>query len=200
MVKKVVQKKDEALAKRSKISSRFNKLRITQADMSKKGTVYIGHLPKGFNEKELKKFFEQFGKVSKLRVSRSPKTARSRGYAFLEFQDKQVAEIAAQTMNGYILFSRQLDCHLVEKPNRETFKNGNREWKFVPTQIKFRNEKNREKTDDQKAARVGGLLEKELEKRTRLRELGIDYDFTGYVSRHLTSHLYITNSKELSNQ
>ena len=177
MVKKV-----EEEVKKAKISSRFNKLRIKQGDLSSKGCVYVGHLPKGFNEKELKKFFEQFGKVTKLRVSRSPKTARSRGYAFLEFADKQVAEIAAQTMHGYIMFGRQLDCHLVDKPHRETFKNGNREWKFVPTQIKFRNAKNAEKTDDEKAARVKGLLQKEKEKRIRLKELGIVYDFPGFVS------------------
>ena len=91
MVKKVVAEE----AKKTKVASRFNKLRIKHADLNSKGTVYVGHLPKGFNEKELKKFFEQFGKVSKLRVSRSPKTARPRGYAFLEFADKQVAEIAA---------------------------------------------------------------------------------------------------------
>ena len=72
--------------------------------------------------------------------------------------------------------------HVVDKVNKETFKNGNREWKFVPTQVKHRNEKNREKTDDEKAARVKGLIAKEQEKRIRLKELGIEYDFSGYVS------------------
>ncbi len=47
--------------------------------------------------------------------------------------------------------------------------------------MKFRNEKNRERTDDEKALRVKGLLEKEKEKRTRLKELGIDYEFSGYL-------------------
>ncbi len=117
----------------SKISRRFNKLRVKQGELDKRAVVYVGHLPKGFNEKELKKFFEQFGQVPKIRVSRSAKTARSRGYAFLEFEDKEVAEVAAQTMNGYIMFGRQLDVHLVEKPHKDTFKNGNREWKFIPT-------------------------------------------------------------------
>lgn len=100
----------------------------------------------------------------------------------MEFEDKEVAQIASQTMNGYILFGKQLECHLVDKPHRETFKNGNRKWTYVPTQVKFRNEKNRERTDEEKAARVKGLLEKEHEKRNRLKELGIDYEFTGYVS------------------
>lgn len=47
--------------------------------------------------------------------------------------------------------------------------------------MKFRNEKNRERNDEEKALRVKGLLEKEKEKRTRLKELGIDYEFSGYV-------------------
>ena len=48
--------------------------------------------------------------------------------------------------------------------------------------MKFRNEKNRERTEEEKALRVKGLLEKEREKRIRLKELGIDYEFSGYVS------------------
>ena len=36
-----------------------------------RGIIYVGHLPKGFNERELKSFFNQFGDVTKLRVSRS---------------------------------------------------------------------------------------------------------------------------------
>jgi hypothetical protein len=45
----------------------------------------------------------------------------------------------------------------------------------------FRNKKNLPKTDDEKALRVKGLLEKEKEKRDRLKELGIKYAFPGYV-------------------
>ena len=108
-------------------------------------------------------------------------TARSRGYAYLEFADKEAAEVAAKTMDGYILFGKQLQAHTVERPHRDTFKHGNREWKFVPTKVIFRNEKNREKTPAEKAARVKGLLQKEKEKRDRLKELGIKYEFPGYV-------------------
>lgn len=100
----------------------------------------------------------------------------------MEFGSKEIADIAAKTMNGYIMFGKQLDCHLVDEPHRETFKNGNRKWKFIPGQVKFRNAKNSEKTEEEKAARVKGLLQKEKEKRDRLKELGIKYDFPGYVS------------------
>ena len=59
--------------KRKPLAKRFNRLVVKKKDQIKRGIIYIGHLPKGFNENELKKFFTQFGEVSKLRVSRSPK-------------------------------------------------------------------------------------------------------------------------------
>ena len=179
-IKKVKAEKTDVV--KHKLTKRFNKLRIKSEDLKSKGIVYIGHLPKGFEEEELKKFFTQFGDVSKVRLSRSKKTARSKGYAFLEFGDKEIADIAVKTMKGYLMFGKQIDCHLVDTPHKDTFKHGNREWNFVPNQLIFRNKKNleHEKTPEQRAARVTGLLEKEKEKRTRLKELGIDYEFSGY--------------------
>jgi nucleolar protein 15 len=148
--------------------------------LKSRGIIYIGHLPKGFEEDELKKFFTQFGKITKTRVSRSKKTGRTKGYAFIEFSDKEVAQIAVQTMNGYMMFHKQIECHIVEDPHKDTFKHGNREWNFIPTQVMFRNKKNAEKTDEQRADRIKGLLEKEKEKRIRIKELGIEYEFPGY--------------------
>jgi len=123
-------------------------------------------------------------------LSRSKKTGRSRGYAFIEFRDKKVAEIAVTTMDKYIIFGKQIDCHMIqpELAHRDMFKNGNRDWVFVPTALKFRNKKNIEqlpeseggKTLEQRVQRVQGLLEKEKEKRIRLKELGIEYDYPGY--------------------
>jgi len=116
----------------------------------------------------------------KLRVSRSVKTARSRGYAFIEFEEMKVADIASKAMDKYMMFGRVLDVHLMQDAHKDTFRHGNRDWKFVPTQEIFRNSKNSEKTPAQKKARVEGLLQKEKEKRDRLKELEIDYDFHGY--------------------
>ena len=66
-----------------RLSKRFSKLKIRKNE-DDKAILYVGHLPKGFNEKELKQFFEQFGTITRMRVSRSKKTARSKGYAYLE--------------------------------------------------------------------------------------------------------------------
>jgi len=98
-------------------------------------------------------------------VSRSKKTARSRGYAYLEVQGdkpgegRKIADIAAKAMDKYMIFDRALDVKVVEETHRDLFKHGNREWKFVPTQAMFRNKKNsEEKTPEQRKARIEGLL------------------------------------------
>ncbi len=35
--------------------------------------MYVGHIPHGFFEKEMRDFFEQFGTITRLRISRSKK-------------------------------------------------------------------------------------------------------------------------------
>ena len=39
------------------------------------GVVYVGHIPHHFQEKEMRQFFEQFGDILKLRISRSKKVS-----------------------------------------------------------------------------------------------------------------------------
>jgi nucleolar protein 15 len=54
-------------------------------------------------------FFSQFGKLTRVRLSRSKKSGKAKHYAFLEFQYPEVAQVAAEAMNGYFLFSQKLD-------------------------------------------------------------------------------------------
>lgn len=37
------------------------------------GVVYVGHLPHGFYEDQLRDYFNQFGKVNKVKVARNKK-------------------------------------------------------------------------------------------------------------------------------
>lgn len=41
-------------------------------------------------------------------------TARSKGYGFIEFESPEVAQIVAETMNGYYLDGRKLVCDVVD--------------------------------------------------------------------------------------
>ncbi len=46
-------------------------------------------------------------------MSRNKKTGKSKHYAFLEFQHRDVAAIAAEAMNGYFLFKQALTVRCV---------------------------------------------------------------------------------------
>ncbi|CAL1156030.1 unnamed protein product [Cladocopium goreaui] len=82
-----------------------------------KGVVYLGHIPDGFFEQQIKKYFSQFGDVTRFKLARSRKTGGSKGYAFIEFRQESVAKIVAQTMNKYILGNKTLVCTF--KPREE---------------------------------------------------------------------------------
>lgn len=77
------------------------------------GVIFISHLPHGFYDRELKAFFSQFGKLSRVSVPRSEKTGAVCGYGYLEFHVPDVAKIAAQTMNGYLVKGKILKCQYV---------------------------------------------------------------------------------------
>eukprot|EP00330_Aristerostoma_sp_ATCC50986_P004810 CAMPEP_0114596214 /NCGR_PEP_ID=MMETSP0125-20121206/18180_1 /TAXON_ID=485358 ORGANISM="Aristerostoma sp., Strain ATCC 50986" /NCGR_SAMPLE_ID=MMETSP0125 /ASSEMBLY_ACC=CAM_ASM_000245 /LENGTH=71 /DNA_ID=CAMNT_0001798913 /DNA_START=71 /DNA_END=282 /DNA_ORIENTATION=- len=70
--------------------------------------MYVGHLPYGFVEDGLRKYFGQYGEILNLHLARSRKTARSKGFAFIEFKHKEVAKIAADSMNGYMMYGKKL--------------------------------------------------------------------------------------------
>ncbi|XP_039971333.1 MKI67 FHA domain-interacting nucleolar phosphoprotein [Bactrocera tryoni] len=77
-----------------------------QKNNDKRGIVFIKHLPHGFFEEQLKNYFEQFGKVTRLRLGRSRRTGTSKGFAFVEFEYPEVAEVAAETMDNYLMFKK----------------------------------------------------------------------------------------------
>lgn len=56
----------------------------------------------------MKKYFSQFGDVTRIRVARSEKTGRSKGHAFVEFRIPEVAQIAAETMDNYLMYKKML--------------------------------------------------------------------------------------------
>ncbi|XP_034937583.1 MKI67 FHA domain-interacting nucleolar phosphoprotein [Chelonus insularis] len=73
---------------------------------NERGIIYIGHIPHGFYEPQMKEYFSQFGVVTNVRVSRSKITGKSKGYGFVEFAHSEVAKIAAESMNNYLMFGR----------------------------------------------------------------------------------------------
>ncbi|TKA24761.1 hypothetical protein B0A50_05749 [Salinomyces thailandicus] len=79
------------------------------------GVIYIGRLPHGFYEPQLRGYFSQFGEILHQRLARNRKTGKSQHYAFIEFASKAVAEIVAKTMDKYLLFGHILQVRTVPR-------------------------------------------------------------------------------------
>ncbi|KAJ2685380.1 nucleolar protein [Coemansia spiralis] len=161
------------------IRARLDKLKKSKG---KPGVVYIGRIPHGFYEEQMVGYFKQFGTIKRLRLSRNPKTGRSRHFAFIEFAHHEVARIVAETMNNYLMFERLLKCVVVpeDKVHPQLFVNRNA--KIVPGQRLRAHQAvhNRQRTQEEVESQVNRLVAKENKKRAKLQTAGIDYDFQGY--------------------
>mmetsp|Transcript_2193 Transcript_2193/g.3306 ORF Transcript_2193/g.3306 Transcript_2193/m.3306 type:complete len:176 (-) Transcript_2193:340-867(-) len=152
--------------------------RPEEAEASK--VLYIGHLPHGFFEKEIKGYFSQFGKISRVRISRNKKTAKAKHYAFIEFQNAEVAKIVADAMDGYFLFTQKLIVKVIpkNKVHPRLFVGANRKFKAIPWTKVERLRHDKERTPEQQKKRVARLIKRDKKRKEKIAKLGIDYEYT----------------------
>ncbi|CDR45535.1 CYFA0S19e00100g1_1 [Cyberlindnera fabianii] len=119
-----------------------------------KGVIYIGRLPEGFEETELKKYFSQFGDITNVRVPRSKKSGRSKHYAFIEFANGDDAKIAQETMNNYLLLNHQLKVNIVDEEFKslKKFKRAFFKVSKPKKDVKTLNENSKKKSQDRLTA------------------------------------------------
>lgn len=61
----------------------------------------------------MREYFSQFGTVKRVRLARNTKTGQSKHFGFVEFASAAVAEIAAETMDKYLLDGHLLKCKYI---------------------------------------------------------------------------------------
>ncbi|MBN2008888.1 RNA-binding protein [candidate division KSB1 bacterium] len=62
--------------------------------------IYIGNLPLDFDDDELVELFEEYGKVKKAQIIRDRYTKVSRGFGFVEMDNKDAAQAAIKDWNN----------------------------------------------------------------------------------------------------
>mmetsp|Transcript_10598 Transcript_10598/g.11886 ORF Transcript_10598/g.11886 Transcript_10598/m.11886 type:complete len:396 (+) Transcript_10598:68-1255(+) len=174
--------KDKALSEKLKMKSKGSEENTGEAS----NIIYLGHIPPNFEEREIRSFFSQFGRILKVALSRSRQTTNPRGYAFVKFENKEVASIASETMSGYLMGTRRLVCHVIpkDKVHLNFFSKADR----IFTKIDFgkihRNKVNKPKSIKRMREITRSLINREEKKRAKLKEMGIDYDFPGYKKQY----------------
>lgn len=174
-------KEGDPVPVREKLSKKEEK-RLKKVAMSteseKPGVVYIGRVPHGFYENEMKAYFNQFGKILKIRLSRNKKTGASRHFGFIQFESATVADIVARTMDNYLMFNHLLKVKLVpeEQVNQDWFKGANKRFKAVPWNKMAGRKLEQGMSEDSWNERVGREEKRRRSKADKLKEIGYKFD------------------------
>ncbi|ELU40747.1 RNA binding protein [Rhizoctonia solani AG-1 IA] len=138
-----------------------------------RGVLFLGQIPHGFYEDEMRAYFSQFGDVTRLRLSRNKKVT--------QFSTSIMSLTRCpdgETMDNYLLMGRILQCKIIPKEqlHPELWVGANRKWRSIPRDRIFRVQHN--KRVERK------LLKKQEDRQAKIRAMGIDYEIgaAGYVS------------------
>ena len=70
--------------------------------------LFVGNMPYGATEADLRAHFSGVGEPSQIVIPVDRETGRPRGFAFVEFQDRGIAEAAVQRFNQQPFMGRSL--------------------------------------------------------------------------------------------
>eukprot|EP01060_Flectonema_neradi_P007102 TRINITY_DN1491_c3_g1_i1.p1 TRINITY_DN1491_c3_g1~~TRINITY_DN1491_c3_g1_i1.p1 ORF type:complete len:227 (+),score=48.75 TRINITY_DN1491_c3_g1_i1:60-740(+) len=149
------------------------------------GVIYLGHIPHGYYEGQIRSFLSQYGKIRRLRLSRCKKSGKSKGYGFVQFDDPEVAPAVAEEVNGMHVSGKTLRCDTMEEA--KVHKNM---WKAM--KIKTLQKKDadiringfqahyKKACDTPVPQRIMNLVTKERQHNRKINSKGIEYTFTGF--------------------
>merc|ERR1712142_1386382 len=126
-----------------------SKITMTETEpTATRGTIYVGHIPHGFYDNQIREYFTQFGTVTKVRLARSKKNGAYKGYGYVQFAEEEVAKIAADAMNNYMMFDKLLKCQFVaeEKLHPAVWKGANKKFVWLNRRASQRTIHNKVKT------------------------------------------------------
>ena len=62
--------------------------------------IYVGNLSFDATESDVENAFREYGEVQKVSIAKDRETGRSRGFGFVEMQDKQAGQNAINGLNS----------------------------------------------------------------------------------------------------
>ncbi|KAK5702063.1 nucleolar protein [Elasticomyces elasticus] len=142
------------------------------------GVVYVGRVPHGFYEPQMRAYFSQFGTIKNMRLARNRKTGKSQHYAFIEFSSKAVAEIVAKTMDKYLLFGHIMQVRIVpqEQVKENMWKGTGRRKKPAPRNRLEGSALKRGKVREDWEKKIEAEEKKRAAKAEQLKEMGYEFE------------------------
>lgn len=171
---------DESIKKAKQAEASSTATASTDDDnVVNKGVIYIGRIPHGFYEAQLRTYFSQFGEIKQLRLSRNKKTGASKHYGFIQFVAPEVADVVADTMDNYLIFGHILKVKVMQPADIKPGMWKGHDTKYTPVDNKARvlkslgEPKTKEfwnKVEERRAA-------KQAKREQKFKNLGIDYKY-----------------------
>ncbi|PMD14219.1 hypothetical protein NA56DRAFT_694259 [Hyaloscypha hepaticicola] len=78
------------------------------ADYRDTAYIYIGGLPFELSEGDVITIFSQFGEPTYINLIRDKETGKSRGFAFLKYEDQRSTDLAVDNLGGTVIMGRTL--------------------------------------------------------------------------------------------
>lgn len=70
--------------------------------------IFVARLDFGVSQEELKRAFEQYGKVNKVTIATDKETGKPKGFAFIEMFNDEEAQNAIKSLDGFSFNGRQI--------------------------------------------------------------------------------------------
>ncbi|EXB83829.1 Heterogeneous nuclear ribonucleoprotein Q [Morus notabilis] len=90
--------------------------------------VFIGGLPRDATEEDLRDMCDSVGEILEVRLMKDRDTGENKGYAFVAFKTKEVAQQAIEEVNGKEFKGKTLRCSLSETKHRLFIGNVPKNW------------------------------------------------------------------------
>ena len=90
--------------------------------------IYVGNLSYDVSEQDLESLFSEFGKNLQIKLVKDFETGRSKGFAFIEFENASEAQ-SALSMDGKEFQDRRLKVNIArDKPSRSSGDRSGSRW------------------------------------------------------------------------
>jgi RNA recognition motif-containing protein len=70
--------------------------RFSEKDLQNSTTLFVGNLPYHFRERDVEEYFDRCGRLRNVTVGINRRTGQSKGYAFIEYENRRDAEEAME--------------------------------------------------------------------------------------------------------
>ncbi|EQL28686.1 hypothetical protein BDFG_08599 [Blastomyces dermatitidis ATCC 26199] len=167
-----------AIPDAKQMKRKLRKMKKNTTEAEEPGTIYVGRVPHGFYEHEMRAYFSQFGPITQLRLSRNRTTGRSKHFAFIEFASDSVARVVADTMDNYLMFGHILKCKYVpkERVHPELWKGANKRFKRTPWNVIERRRMDAGKTRQQWSKKIEQEEVRRAARAEKMKVLGYEFE------------------------